>query len=113
MSEIVGLIGFDAEDLGASDRWAFANANDHIKIHDAIQAAGKGNVFMYELYPFRWESPAGFLLRHQSSHTAINQTLGVAGTDLTGIDFKNKEQLDQWNQAHFDEHKTWAALLGI
>ena len=113
MSEIIGLIGFDAGNEGASDRWAFSNANHHTAVHAAIQAAGKGNLVVTEIYPVRWESPSQFLLKHQSLHNAVNQTLGVAGTDLTGIDFKNKAQLDQWNQAHFDEHKTWAALLGI
>ena len=113
VSDIVGLIGFDAEDPGASDRWGFANANEHTKIHGAIQAAGKGNLVVTEIYPIRWENPGQFLLKHQSMHNEVNQTLGVAGTDLTGIDFKNKAQLDQWNQAHFDEHKTWATLLGI
>lgn len=112
MSEIVGLIGFDAESPGESDRWSFSNSNHHQAVHQAIQAQSLGNLTQYQLWPIRWENPADFLLRHQSDHNAINQTLGVAGTDLTGIDFKNKAQVDQWNQAHYDEHKTWQAITG-
>lgn len=112
MSEIIGLIGFDATDIGSADRWSFSNANAHSAVHAAVQAQGYGNPVVSEIYPVRWDNLGGWELRHQQMHDQINEALGVAGTDLTGVDFSDKAKADQWHKQHFDEHAAWQAILG-
>lgn len=110
---LVSLMNFDVKDKRIADSWVFSNHNDHQNVHDAIQAKSLGNLVVYELNPVDWDNWDSFALRHQSAHNEANEALGLAGTDLTGVDFNDPAQTAQWAFAHYREHQAWHATLGI
>lgn len=51
--------------------------------------------------------------QHQIMHWNQNQVLGIAGQDLTGVDWRDAEALAGWIQDHSSEHVQAAQILGI
>jgi len=113
MANLINLIGFDPKMAGAAEDWAFNNDDDHTAIRDAIQAASLGNLPVWQLWPVNWNDQATFELRHQSVHNEMNQALGLAGADLTGVDLTDPAKAESWHQQHFSEHQAARAKLGI
>ncbi len=113
MAELDTLMNFNPKDQGSAEGWAFNNADDHVFVHDEIQSNGLGNLFMYELFPLNWTKWDSWAMRHQSAHDEANAVLGLAGTDLTGVDFTDPKKAAEWNLAHYREHQAWHAKLGI
>lgn len=110
---LVSLLNLDAKNKGQADGWAFSNRNDHQDVHAAIQAQLLGNLVVYELYPVNWENVDTFSALHQNAHNEANEALGLAGTDLTGVDFNDSASVAQMAFAHYREHQAWHAKLGI
>jgi hypothetical protein len=113
MSNLVSLLGFDGKSHGAAEDWAFNNGDDHIAIRDAAQRLGFGNLTVWQLWPVDWKDQASYELRHQSAHNEMNAALGLAGSDLTGVDLTDPAKSASWHQQHFSEHQAARAKLGI
>jgi hypothetical protein len=97
------------------DRFSFAHRTHHTTIRQAIfsQSNGADNLFEYQLDPIPANEETDWLARNQQSHDDFNQVLNLQGTDLQGVDFKDKKQLETWIQLHWKEHQNAAIALGI
>jgi hypothetical protein len=113
MSDLTALLNLDVKDKGPADRWGFNNFDDHQLVRDAIQKQTLENLVVYELYPVNWQNWESYALRHQSAHDEANGALGLAGTDLTSVDFNDEKKAADWIFAHYREHVAWHETLGI
>ena len=50
---------------------------------------------------------------HQQAHTAFDDILGIAGNDLTDVDFTKQDQVESWLRLHFQEHYEAQQSLGF
>lgn len=97
------------------NRWSWAHRDHHTIIRQAIQKQSNGadDLFEYELDPLPSEEVSEWLSRNQQSHDDFNLVLGLQGTDLEGVDFKDPKQLAVWIQDHWQEHQSAANALSI
>jgi len=93
--------------------WSFAHANDHRIIRDAIQASKSINLQDWTLDPINPDLFVGWLRNNQQSHTDVNSTLGIPGSDLEDVDISDPGQRESWWESHYQEHFDWHAVLGI
>lgn len=93
--------------------FSFHNADQHLQI--VRQARAQKNVILreYVLDPISSDDPATWLRVHQQAHAEFTEALGIAGVDLTDVDFNDKEQLNSWMRLHGDEHRLAADMLGF
>ena len=54
-----------------------------------------------------------WLYVHQAMHQNQDQVLGIAGYDLSDVDWTDRESLAFWTQQHANEHYQAANILGI
>ena len=92
--------------------FAFANADHHQLVADALKAKGT-TVTRYILDPIPGFALKDWLRRHQTSHNDNNNALGVNGNDLTDVDFRKPEEAEAWARLHYTEHAAWASALGV
>ena len=52
-------------------------------------------------------------LQHQIMHNNVNALLGVAGNDLTEVNWDDEGQRSAWIFLDFAEHQQWADILGV
>src|ERR1700744_6719308 len=80
------------------DRWGFAHRDHHNLIRQAIyeKSNGQDNLFEYQLDPIPSSEISDWLSRNQQSHDDCNGILGIQGTDLEGVDFRDEKQLTYW-----------------
>lgn len=97
------------------DRWGFAHRDHHHLIRQGIyeKTNGADNLFEYQLDPISPDQISEFLSRNQQSHDDFNGVLGIQGTDLEGVDFKDSKQLTAWILLHYQEHFNAAQALSI
>ena len=93
--------------------FSFANADEHIRINQAILATTGVQLPSYVLDPIPSFDFANWLRRHQDAHNRQNAVLGISGQDLSELDQKNAEQMAAWTQLHFQEHYLASQTLGI
>lgn len=67
----------------------------------------------YSLDPIPTNDFSSWLQWNQESHTEMNGVLGLQGSDLEEVDFKNLQQLQPWIWLHFLEHQSAEQTLGI
>lgn len=97
----------------SSKYFSFANADEHFHIAAAIQGKfGIPQVF-YILDPIPVSDHTEWLWRHQVMHDNMNLVLGIAGNDLTQVDFKDEQQREAWAWLHAQEHAKATDMLGI
>ena len=93
--------------------FSFHNADQHALIVREV-ASRKGILLpLYVLDPIPASDPATWLEVHQASHNAFTAALGIAGVDLTDVDFQDPEQLASWSRLHGEEHRQAADILGF
>lgn len=92
--------------------FSLANQANHINVGNAIFAKFKIQIEGYVLDPPPAADWTGWLLNHQASHNQINGILGVAGNDLTILDLKDRDAVENWIFLHASEHRLWQLKLG-
>ena len=110
---LFNLMGFNYDDDRSREIWSFSNSTDHDDVRQAIFLQKGVNIEQVVLYPIDWQDWDAYAARHQRVHNQINAALGVSGNDLTRVDFKDREGLEEWNMSHFNEHQSWRAVLKI
>lgn len=103
----------DFEDARELAWWLHNNSSEHRQILTAIQQ--QANIELAS-YPISSMSPAdrsGWLWRHQQMHNDMNAVLGIAGNELSDVDFKQAHQVQAWLALHFEEHLQARQKLGI
>ncbi|MDE2470256.1 MAG: hypothetical protein KGL35_16280 [Bradyrhizobium sp.] len=93
----------------ALHQFSFANADLHARMTARL---GLATVYVLDPIP---TGPAltDWLWRHQEAHNLFNAALGIAGNDLTDVDFQKPDQLASWVWLHAQEHYQAANKLGI
>lgn len=98
------------------ESFLFQHAADHQEILQAVQSQKQTQLVVRVLYPLDLNDKKAvedWLEEHQQSHTDFDSILGIPGNDLTGVDFKNKNQLRAWIWLNASEHQNARQLLGI
>jgi hypothetical protein len=74
------------------------------------------NLPAYQIYPVNTQDKQTFqfwLLQNSQAHDDFNSTLGLQGSDLTGLDPTNKKQLESWIFLNYKELDNACFSLGI
>jgi len=95
------------------DQFAFNNDAEHLHIIDAIRLQGGPTLERFVVNPIPSGDVPGWARRHQAMHNQMNGVLGIAGLDLTGIDFNDERGLEAWVQIHVQEHYKANLILNI
>lgn len=93
--------------------WSFANQDHHNRVTDFIQNSTGAPVTVRQVDPIALFDFQDWLQRHQQWHNDINAALGLAGFDLSDLDYKNKQQLEAWIRLHSQEHINWSTVSGV
>lgn len=94
-------------------QFAFANADLHIRINDALYAQAGLSLPYYVLDPISLDRTTSWLRLHQDIHNRVNAALGIAGNDLTAVDFESVDQVTSWIWLHAQEHLQANNRLGL
>lgn len=94
-------------------QFSFANNDEHVRINEAVLKQRNIQLPTYILDPISASDPSNWLYMHQNIHNLMDSVLGIAGNDLSDVDFKNPEQLSSWIWLHAQEHYQAAQILGI
>lgn len=97
---------------GFQEFW-FNHYQDHVDIVEAIQKDTGIKLTMYNIYPWLDSDQNGILEQHQQYHNDMNQLLGIAGSDLSDLDFQKKNEVKAWVYLNFQEHLNAHMALGI
>ena len=89
-------------DAGWQEFW-FYHYQDHLEI---VQALAKLNfqVTNYIIDPWTTDNKEQILELHQQYHNDMNQILGIAGSDLSELDFKKANEVKAWLYLNYNEH---------
>jgi hypothetical protein len=90
--------------------FSFSNMDQHRQIVDAVT---KQRLTLYPLDPIPTQDARTWLMIHQQAHVEFTSALGIAGVDLTAVDFHDPEQMASWIRLHADEHMQAANKLGL
>lgn len=93
--------------------FAFANQNEHFKIQEAIQRLLGFTVQVFPLDPIPVNDVGSWAYNHQAMHNQQNEILGIAGNDLTQINFADDAEAEGWAFDHASEHLQAAQILGL
>ncbi len=107
------LLDFDINSEASREAWSLHHASDHREIREAIEAANLGDLPDWELSPINWNQLTQWHFRHQTSHNDFNGALGLAGSDISSVDFSKPEDAKDWFFNHFREHLAAHNALGI
>ena len=93
--------------------FSFNNMDAHRRIVNGIFARNGVLLPLYDLDPIPPSDPQTWLQTHQAAHVAFTDALGIAGVDLTAVDFNDPEQAASWMRLHGEEHRQAANILGF
>ena len=96
--------------------WAFAHQAHHIDIVAEIYRLGNISLPQYILDPFDPGNPEAinlWLYLHQQMHDNQNFILGIAGNNLTEVDWSDQGELAGWINLNFSEHLQASNILGV
>lgn len=93
--------------------WSFANQDHHNRVTTNAQTLTGALITVRQIDPIAFFDLQDWLGRHQQWHNDINAALGLAGFDLSDLDFKNQKQLEAWTRLHVQEHVQWQTVTGI
>lgn len=110
---LVTLMSFDINDPRSLEQWALHHSAEHDEVRQAIQTQKSTVIPARELYPVNWQDWTAWAMRHQLAHNEENGVLGIAGTDLQSVDFRNKKDAEEWHFNHFQEHLQQRTVLKI
>lgn len=96
------------------EEWFHAHVRHHEALISAIQQTYGVNLTLYPIYPVLQEQDfAAWNRAHQALHDGLNATLGIAGVDLTGVDFKDEKKTEAWMYQHFLQHQAAGQRCGL
>jgi hypothetical protein len=99
-------------EAGWREYW-FNHWIDHQDIVQAIQEATGVQLQMYIIDPWVNSDKDGILERHQQYHDDMDAVLGIAGNDLSEIDFQKPNEVKSWVYLNYQEHLSAHSALNI
>ncbi len=85
--------------------FSFSNMDHHRLIISAISAQKSVDLPLFPIDPMTMNDLSGWAQLHQQMHTDFTATLGIAGVDLSDVNFHDRAQLSAWLRLHADEHR--------
>jgi hypothetical protein len=101
------------DSVDSTETWAFNHMAHHRDINRVIYQLFKIALPEYSLDPFNPNDFGVFGYQHQTMHNNQNAVLGIAGQDLTDVDWKDLGQRTVWIQLNFNEHYQASNILGV
>lgn len=93
--------------------WSFAHMCHHRDIIRRIIELTNIKLDEFVLDPFNPAEAGVWFDQHQIMHQQMDTILGIAGFDLSEVDFKNEQEKSAWIWLNSSEHKQAADTLGI
>lgn len=93
--------------------WSFTHAAHHRDINRVIFQRGGGRLDEYVLDPFNPQDMGNWPYLHQTMHDQMNAALGLAGYDLTEIDWEDRDRTVDWVIHNGNLHYQAGAILGL
>lgn len=109
----LATILYPSPTASGADEWFHANFQHHQSIVGALKDVRGVILPVYQIFPANPQNMQIWLREHQHQHNEMCNALGISGTDLSSVDFRDKKQLDAWYFAHFLEHQAAAAASGL
>lgn len=94
-------------------QWSLSHATHHRDIARRILELENIAVTEYTIDPFNMENLANWLQLHQIMHNNQNAVLGIAGNNLSQVEWTDEGQLANWIGLHFREHLAASEILGV
>ena len=110
---LYGLLGFDVKSPESREQWVLWHSQDHQEIHQAIQNVLGTNLVIYQLYPMDLKNLEQWAAWHQQTHDDENSATGLAGNDLSEMNFKDPKKANEWHFNHFKEHLALRSKFSI
>lgn len=98
---------------GGLEEWAWHNFQHHEALIQAVLKVKNIKLTAYRIWPFPKDMNSDWLEQHQQAHDDLDAALGLNGSDLSSVDYKDKRQLDAWLYQHFVSHQSAASALGL
>ena len=101
---------------GYWDEFWFQNWVDHQEIQEKFTHAddlGNPNLNLYVIIPWVANDVNRILLQHQQMHNDMNAFVGAVSQDLTSLNFKDPESVQEWVYNHYQEHLAAHTFLDI
>lgn len=95
------------------NQWSWENKSSHLRIIQAIQQQKGITLQQYLLDPINENDIPTFLEREQQQHNDMNQALGLQGSDLDSVDWKDEKQREAWFWQDYQEHLDAESALKI
>lgn len=93
--------------------WSFAHAAHHRDILRRIYEVYGSRLDEYVLDPFDPLDPGNWTALHQVMHQQMDAILGIAGYDLTELDWTDEAGLRAWMSHQGNEHYQAGTILGV
>lgn len=94
-------------------QWAFSHMAHHRDINRKIYELIGIALPEFILDPVNIEDSGTWEYQHQTMHNNQNSILGIAGFDLTGLDWKNQNELAGWIFLDAVEHRQASDILEL
>ena len=102
-------------DAGTLKEFSAIHQADHFEItREVFEKLSIATIIQQPLDPIPVELGLDlltWLMNHQFLHNEVNGYLGLPGYDLTGVDFRNREQLLIWTRYNALEHYNMTEAL--
>lgn len=112
MSALASLYNVPSNDQERA-QWAFAHMAHHRDISRKIYELLALALPEFILDPIDPDNIGTWEYQHQQMHNDQNTILSIAGFDLTGLDWKNPNELAGWVYLNGIEHRQAANILEI
>lgn len=93
--------------------WSFSHLAHHRDINRVILSTYQIRIDEYSLDPFDPDNMNQWLDLHQQMHNEQNKALGIAGYNLSEVNWEDEQQRSQWIWANSDEHFRASKILGV
>lgn len=109
---IAGLFNIPQDENQLAE-WSFINAAAHADINRVIFQNTGIVIPAFVLDPINPLNMQVWLYQHQIMHQEMDAVLGIAGYDLTDVDWRDPSQFAGWIQAHAAEHVQAGQILNL
>lgn len=93
--------------------WSFAHASHHA---DIVRLLGQQHDFQFASFlldPFDPGNMEVWLDQHQVMHNQMDAVLGIAGFNLSEVNWKSTDERSQWIWLNAQEHYQAGTILGL
>ena len=101
---------FTPEDFS---RWSFSHMAHHRDINRRIFETASVRLDEYVLDPFDPKNMGNWPWLHQAMHDQMNAQLGIAGYDITEVDWEDEDRMRSWMTQHGNLHYQAGTILGL